>query len=108
MIEDNTYTKMPGFLKNPFYGQMGNSGLSMAKRYTRLYPTICLNNFFKTLQYDRGQYLDKNQLSKISPKILSWAKWTVFLELLPKILMAYVSQSALRIFFQTLQHDEQI
>ena len=56
--------------------------------------------FFHTLQNDRAHKVDKNILVEISPKILFWAKWAILAQLWLKIIQAFISGLALRIFFQ--------
>ena len=63
---------------------------------------FALTIFFKTLQHDKGQYVDKNRLSEISPKILS-CQMDSFHAIFGQIMIPYILQSALKLFFQTLQ-----
>ena len=53
-----------------------------------------------------GKDIDKNHLSEIPLKFLFCAKWAILALLWPKFMQAYISRSALRIFFQTLQQDK--
>lgn len=49
--------------------------------------------------------MDKNQSSEMSQKIVSWAKWAILARLGPKMMQAYITGSAQRIFFLTFQPD---
>ena len=84
MIGDNKnhFREIPK--KNPFLGQMINFGLIVAENYASLFLRIHSKYFFQTLQ-DKGQYVNKNHLSKISKKILFWEKWTILTQLWPKL-----------------------
>ena len=53
-----------------------------------------LQEFFKFLHNEMGQYVDKNNIS-FSQKMLVWGKWT-FLE--PKMAQPHSSRLALRAF----------
>ena len=57
-----------------------------------------LTIFFQTLQHDKGQYVDKNHLSEISPKILSFQMDSVH-PIFGQIMIPYILQSALKLFF---------
>ena len=63
---------------------------------------FALTIFFKILQHDKGQYVDKNHLSEISPKILLFQMDSVH-PIFGHIMIPYILQSALKLFFQTLQ-----
>ena len=64
------------------------------------------NIYFQTTQHGMGKDIDKNHLSEIPLKFLFCAKWAILALLWPKFMQAYISRSALRIFFQTLQQDK--
>ena len=50
---------------------------------------ICPKDFFQTLHYDNAQKVVKNQLGKISQKILVWAKWAILAQFWVKIMPVY-------------------
>ena len=58
------------------------------------YISDLLSAFFKTLQQDGAQKIDKINLEEISQKFLFWAEWVLW----PKIMQTYISRSVLRIF----------
>ena len=60
---------------------------------------FALTFFFQSLQHDKGQYIEKNHLNEISPKILLCQVDSFY----PKVIIPSTLQSALRLFFQTLQ-----
>ena len=61
-----------------------------------------LTFFFQSLQHDNGQYDEKNHLNEISPKILL-CQMDSFHPIFGQVIIPYTLQSALRLFFQTLQ-----
>ena len=63
---------------------------------------FALTFFFQSLQHDKGQYIEKNHLNEISPKILL-CQVNSFYPIFGQVIIPSTLQSALRLFFQTLQ-----
>ena len=60
---------------------------------------FALTFFFQTLQHDKGQYVEKNHLNEISPKILL-CQMDSFHPIFGQVIIPYTLQSALRLFFK--------
>ena len=76
---------------------MGNFGSIVAQNYASFFHRIRMKDLFETLQHDRLQPVDKNHLTKTSPKILFGP---ILAWLWVKIMQACITGSAIKIFFK--------
>ena len=72
----------------------------MAQNYVSLYLRVCSKDIFQILQHHTTVSVDKNYWSKISYKKPFWVRWAVLARLFLKFMWAYITRSALKIFFK--------